>query len=87
LARLVRSIRTHAQGHPAKNDCSTEVLLDVCTSVTFLRSVPESRAGSTRGAVCRTPNVALVLVRSLHGTGYLPLYTSFSVPFLNYCID
>jgi hypothetical protein len=28
------------QGHPAKNDCSTEVLLDFCTRVTFLRSVP-----------------------------------------------
>jgi hypothetical protein len=27
-------------GHPAKNDCSTEALLDFCTSVTFLRSVP-----------------------------------------------
>jgi hypothetical protein len=26
-------------------------------------------------------------VRSFHGTGYPPLYTSFSVPFLNYCID
>jgi hypothetical protein len=28
------------QGHPAKNDCTTEVLLDFCTRVTFLRSVP-----------------------------------------------
>jgi hypothetical protein len=28
------------QGHPAKNDCSTEVLLDFCTRVTFLQSVP-----------------------------------------------
>jgi hypothetical protein len=30
-------------GHPAKNDCSTEVLLDFCTRVTFLRSVPVRR--------------------------------------------
>ena len=29
-----------ALGHPAKNDCSTEVLLDFCTRATFLRSVP-----------------------------------------------
>jgi hypothetical protein len=27
-------------GHPAKNDCSTEVLLDFCARATFLRSVP-----------------------------------------------
>jgi hypothetical protein len=27
-------------GRPAKNDCSTEVLLDFCTRMTFLRSVP-----------------------------------------------
>jgi hypothetical protein len=31
-------------GHPAKNDCSTEVLLDFCTRVTFLRSVPGNSA-------------------------------------------
>jgi hypothetical protein len=30
-------------GHPTKNDCSTEVLLDFWTSATFLRSVPERR--------------------------------------------
>jgi hypothetical protein len=29
-------------GHPAKNDCSSEVLLDFCTRVTFLRSVPDN---------------------------------------------
>jgi hypothetical protein len=29
----------HHMGHPAKNNCSTEVLLDFCTRVTFLRSV------------------------------------------------
>jgi hypothetical protein len=28
-------------GHPAKNDCSTEVLLGFCARVTFLRSVPD----------------------------------------------
>jgi hypothetical protein len=27
-------------GTPAKNDCSTEVLLDFCTRVTFLQGVP-----------------------------------------------
>jgi hypothetical protein len=26
-------------GHPAKNDCSTEVLLDFYTRMTFLRSI------------------------------------------------
>jgi hypothetical protein len=35
-----RSYNAHPLGHPAKNDCSTEVLLDFCTIVTFLRSVP-----------------------------------------------
>jgi hypothetical protein len=29
------------RGHPAKNDCSTKVLLDFCTRATFLRSVPQ----------------------------------------------
>jgi hypothetical protein len=28
-------------GLPAKNDCSTEVLLDFCTRVTFLWNIPE----------------------------------------------
>jgi hypothetical protein len=30
----------YVQGHPTKNDCSTDVLLDFCTRATFLRSVP-----------------------------------------------
>jgi hypothetical protein len=31
-------------GHPAKNDCSTEVLLDFCTRATFLWSVPVDKS-------------------------------------------
>jgi hypothetical protein len=33
-------VTTGQLGHPAKNDCSTEVLHDFCTRATFLRSVP-----------------------------------------------
>ena len=38
-------------GHPAKNDCSTEVLLDFCTRATFLRSVPALRMAMRNGLV------------------------------------
>jgi hypothetical protein len=31
------------EGLPAKNDCSTEVLLDFCTRVTFLRNIRVAR--------------------------------------------
>jgi hypothetical protein len=32
-----------SQGHPTKNACSTEVLLDFCTRATFLQSVQTER--------------------------------------------
>ena len=52
-------IRGAVQGHPAKNDHSTEVLREFCTRATFLRGVPVLAAVAL---------YQIFALRNIHGT-------------------